>query len=137
MGGFKDLSDLDEFIGGKAAKELPINGELISFPDRISAKTGALLIKVQSQNANAKTIFNEIDDEQWLEIQHEIVGDDAMEKLVELGVVGETYSHVIATLIVWHLQGREAAEEVWNKPGKARKRLTAQTRKRARKNSTR
>lgn len=134
---FKDLADLDEFVGGKSLKHLPINGELVTFPDRISAKTGTLLIHLQRQDQDkAKVSLKGITNDQWLAIQEDLVGDEAMEKLISLGVVGDTYAHVVATLIVWHLQGQDAAEKVWNTPGKVMAR-PAKTRKKKRKTSKR
>ncbi len=117
---FRDLAD----VIGIRKKELPIHGQIVSFPGTISARSGLLLQVIQQQvatigeQADAAAVIEAsgMTDEDALKLEAELLGDGA-EALDRLGVLGEARQHVVGTLATWHMSGPEAAEAVWE--GKA------------------
>lgn len=127
--------DLDELLG-RPAKELPIRGRVHTFPDRISAESGLVLLRLSQHvkadpdpTANAQAIASELLDEAgWVALQAEVLGRPAEEFIGE-GLTGEEVAHVMRTLIVWHLHGLEAAEAAWEAVGNAQGPTNRQTRR--------
>jgi hypothetical protein len=117
------FKDIDELLGSPK-KQLPVHGRLYDFPDRISAATGTVLLRI-SQRAQADPAAAEdadsivadlLDDEGWVAVQEEILGRPALDFVAE-GLTGDQVSHIFKTLMVWHLYGQEAAEKAWEMVG--------------------
>ena len=116
--------DLDELLGSPA-KELPIRGKLYAFPDRISAASGLVLLRV-SQRAKADPAAAQADPQAiagdlldpagWEALQAEVLGRSP-EDLVAEGLNGDEVTHVFRTLVAWHVYGRENAEAAWESLG--------------------
>lgn len=117
--GFRDLAEILPATAAKP-KALPINGTVYDFPGRISAETGALLVAIEKHRGKeAADILGVVDQEQMQRLQDDLLGD-AYDRMRAAGVTGEMISHVIATLIMWHLYGEQAAEAVWESAGEAK-----------------
>ncbi len=133
--GFKDLT---EVIDVREPKILPIFGEMIEFPDVVSAQTGQVLLAMITAGQNladdgsdeqpsddevAAGIVAEMDltDQRWQDMTDEVLGP-AAHRLTELGIAmyDRRRMHIVATLAVWHIMGREPAELYWDSAGKAR-----------------
>lgn len=113
------FQDLDELLGSPK-KELPVRGALLTFPDRISAESGVVLLRV-SQRAKADpeaakdgdTILSDLlDADGWEALQTEVLGKPAEEFIAD-GLSGDEVSHIFKTLMTWHLYGQDAAEQAW------------------------
>ena len=117
--GFKDL---DELLVTR--KQLPVRGRLLDFPDRISAGSGLVLLRISQrakahpdQAADAESIVAGLLDEAgWEALQTEVLGKPAEEFIAD-GLSGDETSHIFKTLMVWHLHGQEAAERAWEQVG--------------------
>lgn len=130
------FKDLDELL--VARKQLPIGGRLHDFPDRISAASGLVLLRLSQRAqadpdaaANADKIASELlDDAGWEALQTEVLGKPAEEFIAD-GLTGDHVSHVFKTLMTWHLHGQDAAEKAWEQvgnppaPNRASRRATA------------
>jgi hypothetical protein len=112
---FRDLADV---LGVAPDKVLPINGQDVRFPGRISARTGQLLLATNAAVEGGARTESEIverlqlSEEDLQAVEEDLLGPAAA-VLDGLGVVGEARQHVMATLTVWHLAGQDAAENVW------------------------
>lgn len=116
--------DLDEFLVVEPLV-LPIRGKDYSFPGEISARTWLLLQTVaeKAQQARSAEDGGSLDDvaipddvEQGLKA--ELLGD-AEQEMIDDGLTSAHLKAVMMTLIAFHLQGREAAEAVWEAQGEA------------------
>lgn len=117
------FQDLDELLGSPK-KELPVGGRLLTFPDRISAETGMVLLRISqrakdnpeaAQDGDA-LVADLLDDDGWQAVQTEVMGRTPEEMLAD-GLMGDRAAHVFKTLIIWHVYGREAAEKAWSQVG--------------------
>jgi hypothetical protein len=112
---FRDLTDV---LGVTPPKTLPIHGEQVSFPARVSARTGMLLLTLQhraSAGEGVKDVVDSLalDDDAAAELERDLLGEAGARRLDELGVIGDARAHVMGTLIAWHLGGEEAASATW------------------------
>lgn len=142
---FKDLA---ETIDVREPIRLPIMGEVVEFPGTISARAGMILLAIMGA---AKQVIQDSDepstsaviavagvpesDAAYLEAQ--ILGDVAerIDALCEYNL--RRRNLVTNTLLVWHSQGLEAAEEFWNAGGDLGKALpNRKTRRKAGRSST-
>jgi hypothetical protein len=117
--------DLSEFLTVETL-DLPIRGKVYRFPGEISARSWLLVQRVGEQfqaAARAKAKGEDyspeaevLDDTSYAELSAELFGGvDA-----EMAADGLTSAHVklaFATLLAYHLSGRDAAEAVWNAGG--------------------
>lgn len=118
------FQDLDELLGSPK-KELPIGGRLVTFPDRVSAETGVIMLRIAqiaksdpAKALDADTIVSELlDDEGWARIQAEVLGGDPQTLMLEHNLTGDRLAHVFKTLMAWHLYGKEVAEKAWAEVG--------------------
>lgn len=114
--------DFDELVP-RAPKQLPLGGQLFDFPDRVSARTGTLLLAMQvatkelGADAAPEQVLRKLDmtDSEMQHLHDELLGD-GHRALVAAGF-GHAVGHVVKTLTVWHLYGEEAAQQVWNSLG--------------------
>jgi hypothetical protein len=123
--GWTDLADLH---GITPDIELPIHGEVIKFPGRISAWAGSLLMTIRAAILDQEGEPGDIGErvvesldlsgEDVAAMERELLGDGA-DDLERLGVTGRERQHVVNTLTVWHLSGEEAAHAAWEGQGKA------------------
>lgn len=119
MSGFKDF---DELVT-RTPKQLPIGGVLYDFPDRVSARTGLLMLAMRAaaQDLPAGSDPTDLIDAAGVSeadaaaMESELLGDGHA-RLIEAGH-GHAVAHVVQTLTVWHLYGQAAAEQVWNSLG--------------------
>lgn len=113
----KDFLQLAEDAGARAPIVLPIPtaADPTTFPGTVSAETGMLMLMFQ-QSAQAGRSGDEIDisPEQMARMEADLLGEAGAARLEALGVVGVMRQHVISTLTVFHLAGREAGEEAWD-----------------------
>ena len=123
-----DFQDLDEILPvAHSAKRLPVGGEILEFPDRISAESGILLLRVQQQarenpallEATGAVLVEKVGAERLEALMVEVLGRTFEEMLPLVGMNPARVMHIFQTLTVWHLAGEEAAREFWNDPGKA------------------
>lgn len=122
MGGFRDL---DEFLAVEP-KVLPIRGKDYTFPPSISARSWLVLqdFAEKAQRASKATADGEevdlddvvIPDDVEDSLKEELLGD-AEQEMIDDGLTSDHVRAVFMTLTAWHLQGREAAEMVWNRQG--------------------
>lgn len=117
------FKDLDELLGSPK-KELPVRGTLLTFPERISAASGLVLLRV-SQRAKADPeaakdadalVADLLDEAGWEALQSEVLGRPAEEFIAD-GLSGDEVSHIFKTLMTWHLYGQDAAEAAWEQVG--------------------
>jgi hypothetical protein len=117
------FQDLDELLGSPK-KELPVRGRLLSFPDRISAESGVVLLRVsqraksdpeQAKDADA-IVADLLTPEGWEALQAEVLGKPAEEFIAD-GLSGDEVAHIFKTLMTWHLYGQDAAEKAWVQVG--------------------
>lgn len=121
---FRDLQD----VYLPTPKVLPIHGEEIEFPGRISADAGMTMLAIRSamleqvgtegtEEEYASAALTEVTAGQVAALEAEILGDAAAD-LDRLGVFGAARQHVVSTLVAWHMAGEEVAVATWE--GKAR-----------------
>lgn len=118
------FNDLDVTLFGGGVKELPIGGKKYQFPGTISARTGLLLHRMLQQAAAARdslesgeSVDLNVDLFEGLpegedDVRSELLGDAEFE-LIEDGVPLAVVDHVFSTLMFWHINGPEAAEQIW------------------------
>jgi hypothetical protein len=131
--GFRDLS---EVVEGLEPKELPINGELVRFPASVSAKVGVMLANVYEAvvdptlDPTAPGLEEDLtrrlgwSDGDAQEVERELLGEEGLARLDQLGVIGPARTRVISTLVFWHIGGQEVAEAVWEGKAQAPNRET-------------
>lgn len=117
-----DFKDLDDTLG-IGSKQLPISGELIDFPARISGDAGMLLILMRKTATDHPGATPEelsrlagVDDTRYQAVVEEMLGRSMADALILMGNAPRLQV-VIATLTSWHLYGEDVAREVWNNPG--------------------
>lgn len=123
MSDFKDLDEVLQLSG----KQLPIGGKVHEFPDRISAKSGTMLILMQRRTAEnpeaaqkdgVKFYEGLVGEEAMAELMTDVLGEPPEEFLAKVNLDGRRLLHVFQTLTIWHLAGEDMARELWNDPGK-------------------
>lgn len=120
------FQDLDQVLP-IAKKQLPIHGQVVDFPDRISAESGTLLLRIQHRGRERPELVEQpdqlidglVDEARMNELVEEVLGRPAEEFLPLVNMDQSRMMHVFQTLMVWHLSGEDSAREVWNNPGKA------------------
>jgi hypothetical protein len=115
------FDDLVDVLGITPAKVLPIHGQQVAFPGRVSARTGMLLLAISRAAAARGGERSDVEgavaalgltDADAAELEADILGPSAA-VLDDLGVIGDARQHVMGTLVAWHLGGQEAAEQAW------------------------
>jgi len=116
--------DLDDFLVVEPVK-LPIRGKVYEFPGEISARTWLLLQSVAEKAQQAQLSGDEkameevaIPDDVEANLKRELLGDAEAEMVAD-GLTSTHMKAVMVTLMAYHLEGREAAELVWDAQGKA------------------
>jgi len=120
-------TDLADLHGISPDIELPVHGQVVTFPGRISAWAGSLLLTIRAatlgQEGDAQEIGERvieklnISERDVIALESELLGDgDA--RLAALGVTGMERQHIVNTLTMWHMSGQEAARSVWEAGGK-------------------
>lgn len=120
-----DFRDLDEVIRAPA-KELPIGGKVYRFPDRVSGRVGLALLRVrqaaatgrQDKTAAIEIVKGVLGDDGEAEVEAALLGE-ADDQMASDGVGPEQRQHVLQTLIVWHIGGKDAAVAAWHGSGEA------------------
>jgi hypothetical protein len=123
--GWTDLADLH---GVTPDIKLPIHGETVHFPGRISAWAGSMLLTIRASALEhegedpdevGEQVANEIDLSSGVatELERELLGDGE-QALERLGATISERQHVVNTVMAWHLYGEESAREVWEAAGK-------------------
>lgn len=112
---FRDLTDV---LGVTPPKTLPIHGEQVEFPARVSARTGMLLLTLQHRADAGEDVESVVDslgldDAAAVELERDLLGEDGLRRLDALGVIGDARAHVVGTLIAWHMRGEAAAVATW------------------------
>lgn len=131
---FEDLAEFFEV----SPKRLPVKGKVYEFPASISGQAGltlALVAEEFARVAEAKKRGEEIDfdnavldDQEEINLREELFGA-AHQQMIADGLSADMISHVSKTLMVWHMQGEEAALAAWKSAGPAPKAKTPQDRK--------
>lgn len=129
--GFRDLSEILPSTADEP-KCLPILGTTYEFPARVSAETGALLLQIERQRTEVDP--SGLGEEVLERVQRDLLGD-TYDTMRVAGVPPAMVSHAIATLMVWHLYGQQAAEAAWERMGEAQTPNRAQRRTAASKGS--
>lgn len=101
-------------------KRLPIGGQVFEFPDRISAQSGEVLLRVQAAAQDLSSEADPVDvleaaniaTDKLMQAQAEMLGDGHA-ALIAAGL-GAAVEHVVQTLTAWHVFGQVAAERAWN-----------------------
>ncbi len=109
--------DLDEFLVVEPVV-LPIRGKEYSFPGEVSARTWLLLQRLAEQWQSAAPDDEVVDDTTEAELRAELMGD-TLQEMLDDGLTSAHVKAVLYTLLAFHLGGREAAEVVWERQGKA------------------
>ena len=127
------LPDLSEVLERTDTIDLPIRGEVVSFPGTIPVRAGLVLLTVRAkaqQVANDKGALDvaqesveELDDSG--RFADDVFGPDGRQRLIDIGCTEREMGHVFATLLAWHLSGPEAGKAVWTNPGEVQARVEA------------
>jgi len=117
MGAFRDLAEVFELT----PIELPIEGTVYAFPARIPAETGLLLAQVRAAaETDAETDLDGIENVTMEGLRVDLMGD-SLTAMRAAAVPNVWIDHVLYTLMVWHMEGEDAAAVVWERraPGEA------------------
>lgn len=116
-----DFGDLTEFLVVEP-KILPINGRRYEFPGDVSARAYLVIQHTMEQGVRAKRAADAgqpydptqivLDDDEELDLQEELFGDARSEMIAD-GLTASQLQRVMATLMLWHAYGRDAAVAVW------------------------
>src|SRR5664279_2034800 len=114
--------DLDEFLTAEPLV-LPVKGKDYEFPGEISAKSWLLVQRLGAVADAARKAGEDFDpneevlnDVDQTSLMSEIFGG-VDEELSADGVGSAAMNHIFFTLMIFHLQDRDAAEVYWNSAG--------------------
>lgn len=120
----------DHFRDAPTAREpkiLPAGGQVWTFPDRVSGRTGELLLKMSQHTRLAAKAGRDVDgdtlaadvgatDEEVLQLTDDVMGPGREQEMLAAGIPPLIVNHVFGTLVTWHLAGKDAAIKAWDSP---------------------